>query len=87
MDENEPVIIMNPNCYTYENDEPEDLDKIIEDSQYKVLENGYLDFEAQQEANSIIQKQICVANRDIVQKARIDSLKEKGIYKSSKEQR
>lgn len=82
MDENEPVIILNPNCYTYQLDDGTDgktIDSIVEEDK---IDESIMDFVAQQAANFEIQKQLSMANRDKDQKSRIDHQKANGTYKT-----
>lgn len=84
MDENEPVIIVNPNCFTYQKEDAvvgQQLDTIIEEDK---VDESIMDFVAQQAANFEIQKQLNMANRDKSQKSRIEWQKANGTYKSNK---
>ena len=48
MDENQPIVIMNPNEYTVENDDPKDDCEIIEEEK---ANESIVDFEMQQDVN------------------------------------
>ena len=65
LDENEPVIIVNPNCYTYQMEDEFNQQQFDKISHEDKLEESVLDFQAQQVANYEIQNKISMANRDV----------------------